>query len=581
MPKSDKDAALRGTFLTEVEVDMPAHQAQGARPQGKGRSSPVAAGSPAEATTDTQLNHTLHAMLQEPSPHGGALARSKALQQAAVAAANAHDAFPQLGSAYYAHLPFQPGVDSVLWLALQAGGRRPMRGFNVPATLISDGQETAWLRTRNTFKGGATPSLSVKVGGNLDRWLFSFRSGCVAESCFDMGLAADLASTRLEALTAAQGLAVRLAKKAEEAKVTLRGGAGRAQPPSRAESPPPSGPSSGQSPPPAQSSLPRPVRFNFKEEHAERKPNSKSAKQRRLSPVPLTEQESVPDSKGRKVNYAWAATPHARATGGGSTRSIVSSLKTPTQKASKAVQAFEEAGTRNKERTRARELRSERRSSSASGGASLLRGARMAARQADAGADLRTIPLAILRSPAPWAGGCRSDSTVLTAASFASRLLSADRAKFLVQSFVKSRGRHPLTYRVTWRKQGPAKVLALHMGGSFLFTSAKRGPTGQPVQPVEEVEELLAPVEGGSLEVEGGGSSSQGMSRVGDVTPEEEQALTRSLVVSTAFVSDDALEAAAAAGGGGQGRPSTGEGGGLIPFKSLQPRAQACSQHPR
>ena len=565
MSHSHVASAPEGTFLTEVQVQVP-QRGKDISPVSQDSPSPPRSQQSAPqqpALTQHEATRSLREAFRVSPPSDKALARSKARQEAAVAAANAHEAHPQLTSAYYAHLPFQPGVDSLLWLALQSSTQRGVRGFNVPSTLISDGQETAWLRTKNTYTNGTLPSLSVRMGGNLDRWLFRFRSACVADSGFDMALAAQLASARLEAQAAAQGMAARLARKAEQARVSLRSTHASTSPgeASRSRSTDTSPRAAGKA------RSPRPVRFNFNEEDTQNT-NKTAGSTAGLSPAARSEEATVKDTKGRRVTYAWAATPHARATGGGSTRSITSQ-KQLSPAVVDAVDALREAGLR-KRRPRAKQGRQAPPSPETQGGASLLRGARHAARQADAGADLRTVPLAVLRSPAPWTGACRSDCSVLTAASFASRLLSADKAKFVAQAFVKSRGRHPLTYRVTWRKQGPAKVLALHLGGCYLFSPATRRGGGRPVQPTEEVEDLLAPVEGGSLEGDGGGGSAaaSGMSRVGDVTPEEERELTRALVVSTTFASDDAIEAAAAAARS-KGGAADGQGGGLDPVQEL------------
>ena len=134
---------------------------------------PAPAPTPTPAVTPTVPSDaaaTLRAVMSHRQESAGELElrRRKAAQKEAIAAANGHERFPELTPEYYAFLPFQPGVNSLLWMAVQAAAGRRITGVRVPHTLVSDGTETAWLRTVGAYDTGATPSLSAKLGGSLD-----------------------------------------------------------------------------------------------------------------------------------------------------------------------------------------------------------------------------------------------------------------------------------------------------------------------------------------------------------------------------------------------------------------------------
>ena len=412
--------------------------------------------------------------------------RRRSAAEEAVAAANAHDAWPELSAEYYSHLPFQPGVDSLLWLALQAASGRPLTGLRLPHTLISDGTDTAWLSTRHAYDDGAEPTLTVKLGGSLDdKWITPFRKACVAHSCFDLGTAAELAAGRLRARAASP-----------------------AAPSARGPLPQPSSAplsvapvkSTGRSP--AASPLASPPAFG--------------------SPSPQQDvsgfsQEALQASASRSTSWR----PKSASLG----RTLASGRGSLTQSARPASAAAAPATKR---------------------ATSQLRHERLANRQAELGADLRITPLAVMKSPARWAGACRSEVAVLPGPSLAPRLHTADRDKFLVQAYVKSKGRSPLVYRCTWKAGSPPTVLAMHCGGEYVFTLAPRDDAGQPRQPSRRVEHLLAPPSDAGIVDDAAGASTGAagvpVSRVGGVSAAEEADLTRRFTVSTALLSGEGGE---------------------------------------
>lgn len=80
-------------------------------------------------------------------------------------------------ASYFANLAFQPGVQSLLWLAAvkstrRRGGVPRLRGVNIPDTVVIRGAEPVWLRTNTTT--GVVERASTSDA----KWTMRFRQLC-------------------------------------------------------------------------------------------------------------------------------------------------------------------------------------------------------------------------------------------------------------------------------------------------------------------------------------------------------------------------------------------------------------------